>query len=137
MLSALASGGVLFLLDRWSKKAAQLHVEGHFVSWGPFLRIRYVTHLRQYYKRENAKVALLLLWLVSLGCALVLRHSGSWFQSSVAQIGLGLAFGGAAGNLLDVLQSEHIVNFVDLRWWPVFNLADFGIVAGLLLAFLT
>jgi len=137
MLSALASGGVLFLLDRWSKKAAQLHVEGHSVSWGPFLRIRYVTHLRQYYKRENAKVALLLLWLVSLGCALALHHSGSRFQSSVARIGLGLAFGGAAGNLLDVLQFGHIVNFVDLRWWPVFNLADFGIVAGLLLAFLT
>src|SRR5271169_3215210 len=123
MLSALASGGMIFLLDRWSKNAVQLRVAGRFLSWGGFLRIRYVTHLRPFYKRENARAALLLLWLASLACAIVLRHSGSWFQSPFAQIGLGLAFGGAAGNLLDVFQYQYIVNFVDLRWWPVFNVA--------------
>lgn len=136
MLFALVSGGMLFLLDRWSKKAVQPRVAGRFLSWGTVLRIRYMTHLRPFYKRENAGAVLLLLWLVSLVCAIVLRHSGSWFQSPFAQIGLGLAFGGAAGNLLDILEHQHIVNFVDLRWWPVFNLADLGIVAGLLLAFL-
>ena len=50
-------------------------------------------------------------------------------------IGLGLAFGGAAGNLLDVLELQRIVNFIDLRWWPVFNFADLGIVMGLAMAF--
>jgi len=136
MLFALASGGSVFLLDRWSKQAARLNVTGRFLSCGPFLRLRYVPHLRPFYKRANAGAALLLIWLASLGCAFVLRNSGSWFQSQFAQIGLGLAFGGAAGNLLDVFRYHYIVNFVDLRWWPVFNLADLGIVAGLLLAFL-
>jgi signal peptidase II len=46
-----------------------------------------------------------------------------------------LALGGAAGNLRDILRRHYILDFIDLRWWPVFNLADVSIVAGLLLAF--
>ncbi|CAN5138187.1 signal peptidase II [soil metagenome] len=48
----------------------------------------------------------------------------------------GLLTGGALGNGLDrVLRapgfpSGHVVDFIDLRWWPVFNVADIGIVTG-------
>lgn len=51
-------------------------------------------------------------------------------------IAYGLLTGGALGNGLDrVLRapgfpSGHVVDFVDLRWWPVFNIADIGIVTG-------
>jgi signal peptidase II len=37
--------------------------------------------------------------------------------------------------LLDVLRRRHVVDFIDLGWWPVFNVADVGIVGGLVLAF--
>ena len=79
---------------------------------------------------------MILAWFVSLISAVALYHSGAWFQSHTALIGLGLAFGGALGNLLDILQYKYVVDFVDLRWWPVFNLADIGIIGGLALAFL-
>ncbi len=49
-------------------------------------------------------------------------------------LGIGCALGGAAGNLLDILRRQHVVDFIDLGWWPVFNLADVAIVGGLLLA---
>jgi len=78
-----------------------------------------------------------MVWLFSVICAAVLYYYGAWFHSLSSLAGLGLAFGGAAGNLLDLVRHRYIVNFVDLRWWPVFNLADVGIVGGLLLAFLT
>ncbi|OGI64564.1 MAG: hypothetical protein A2W18_09050 [Candidatus Muproteobacteria bacterium RBG_16_60_9] len=71
---------------------------------------------------------------MALLAAIVLHRSGAWFQNDVALLGLGLALGGAAGNLLDILRYRYIVDFIDLRWWPVFNLADVGIVGGLLLA---
>lgn len=52
---------------------------------------------------------------------------------------LGLVAGGAAGNLVDRLAraedgplSGRVVDFVDLQWWPVFNVADSAIVAGVL-----
>ena len=48
-----------------------------------------------------------------------------------ARVGAGLVLGGALGNLLDRLFREGdgflggaVVDFVDLQWWPVFNVAD-------------
>lgn len=75
-------------------------------------------------------------WFGALMSAVILNRIGPWFQGQVSQIGLGLAFGGATGNLLDVWRWQSVVDFIDLGWWPVFNFADVGIVAGLLLAFL-
>ena len=48
----------------------------------------------------------------------------------------GLVVGGAFGNLADRLFRSPgllrgaVVDFVDLRWWPVFNLADAAITVG-------
>jgi len=51
----------------------------------------------------------------------------------------GLVLGGALGNLVDRLARSPgllrgaVVDFVDLRWWPVFNLADAAITCGCLI----
>jgi len=47
--------------------------------------------------------------------------------------GLGLVLGGAVGNLIDRLSSGLVVDFLDFRIWPVFNLADTAIVIGVAL----
>jgi signal peptidase II len=78
---------------------------------------------------------LVLVWLAALGSAMILHRSGALFQSHAALFGLGSAFGGAAGNLLDILRSRSVVDFIDLGWWPVFNLADAAILGGLVVAF--
>ncbi|MBI2885180.1 MAG: signal peptidase II [Candidatus Omnitrophica bacterium] len=41
-----------------------------------------------------------------------------------------LVLGGAAGNLLDRVRWGYVVDFVDLRVWPVFNVADSAITVG-------
>ena len=57
-------------------------------------------------------------------------------------VSLGLLLGGAVGNLVDrVFRSPavlrgHVVDWIDIGWWPVFNLADPAIVAGGALAVL-
>jgi signal peptidase II len=51
-------------------------------------------------------------------------------------VAYGLVTGGALGNAADRVfrspgfPSGHVVDFVDLRWWPVFNAADVGICVG-------
>lgn len=44
--------------------------------------------------------------------------------------GLALVVGGALGNLVDRLRFGRVVDFLDFRVWPVFNLADTAIVIG-------
>lgn len=134
MIHLFASGGIL-LLDQWSKSLVQVHVGDRCISWGPIVRIRRTTNRKAFYAYNSCRIALMLVWLAALAAAVVLSHSGLWFQGERALFGLGLAFGGAAGNLLDVLRRHCIIDFIDLRWWPVFNLADVAIIAGLLMAF--
>jgi len=57
-----------------------------------------------------------------------------------AAVGLGLVIGGAVGNLADRLLGGHggaVVDFIDLQWWPIFNLADAAISCGAVLLLLT
>lgn len=72
----------------------------------------------------TALILAILAWLLA-GRALVMGRAG-W-------AGIGLLLGGAAGNLLDRVRLGGVVDFVDLGFWPVFNLADVGVVAGALL----
>ncbi len=43
---------------------------------------------------------------------------------------LGLILGGAAGNLIDRVLFGYIIDFLDFRIWPVFNIADASITIG-------
>ena len=55
-------------------------------------------------------------------------------------VGLGAILGGAAGNLVDRLVRHNggqVIDFIDLQWWPVFNVADASIVLGVVLLVLT
>ncbi len=47
-----------------------------------------------------------------------------------AQAGLAVLCGGAVGNLVDRVRIGAVVDYVDLRVWPVFNLADVAVTAG-------
>ena len=58
--------------------------------------------------------------------------------SRLAAVALGMIVGGALGNVLDRafrsgsggFMGGAVVDFVDLQWWPVFNVADVGVVVG-------
>ncbi len=66
-------------------------------------------------------------------------------RTKLGAVAAGMVAGGAIGNLVDrALRSGPagteagfmggaVVDFVDLQWWPVFNVADAGIVVGALL----
>jgi signal peptidase II len=51
----------------------------------------------------------------------------------LSRVGLALVCAGAAGNLIDRLRFGYVVDFIDLRVWPVFNIADSAITVGALL----
>ncbi len=56
----------------------------------------------------------------------------------LAAVGVGMVVGGALGNLADRafraggdgFLHGAVVDFIDLQWWPVFNVADIGITVG-------
>lgn len=46
------------------------------------------------------------------------------------QIILGLILGGALGNLVDRVRLGYVVDFFQVGWFPIFNLADSAITVG-------
>ena len=85
---------------------------------------------------RGAGIFLILVTLVSttffLGYLLVkwdqLRRIQRWAWT--------LVIAGALGNLHDRLIYHYVVDFLDFRVWPVFNLADSFVCVGALLVFL-
>jgi signal peptidase II len=57
-------------------------------------------------------------------------------SNAMSLVATGCIVGGATGNVLDRVfrgtgfMNGAVVDFIDLRWWPVFNVADIGIVCG-------
>ncbi len=45
-------------------------------------------------------------------------------------LSFGLILGGAVGNLIDRLRYSYVIDFLDFRIWPVFNVADSAITVG-------
>jgi signal peptidase II len=137
MLELFAAGGTVLCLDRLTKRMVEDTLAHRCLSLGRFAQMRCVTSRRARYEGDGARILLILVWLAAFASAIVLHQAGTRFQSPAALIGLGAALGGAAGNLLDILRRRSVTDFIDLGWWPVFNLADVVIVAGLAVALLS
>lgn len=86
-------------------------------------------------------------WVLTVIAAVVVVvviRVASRLQSRVWALTLGLLLGGALGNLTDRLfrapgvARGHVVDFLELPHWPIFNVADSAIVtAGVLVVLLT
>ena len=85
----------------------------------------------------GAFVPLLAVGATVLVVVLVVR--GDLVRRPLLAVAAGLVLGGAFGNLVDRvfrapgLLRGAVVDFVDLRWWPVFNVADAAVVCGAVL----
>jgi signal peptidase II len=133
--AAFGAGLAVLLLDQWTKRIVLKRAAHAPIFQSPILHINSVVHRKEAFSRPAARLSFVLGWFAALASSIVLLTFQHWFYTPAALLGLGLALGGAAGNLVDILRRRYILDFIDLRWWPVFNLADAGIVAGLLLAF--
>lgn len=79
------------------------------------------------------------LTLVAMGVVVGIIWMGRRLLSPWWAVGLGMILGGALGNLVDRFFRSpgplrgHVVDFLSIGWWPVFNVADPAVVGGAIL----
>ncbi len=129
MFILLTYAALALLADQASKRAVHKYLLEP-VCCGPLLQLREVRHRARLYKIVAFRTAMVFVWCLALVSAVWLCRSGVWPHGPGVMLGLGCALGGAAGNLSDILRQQYVIDFIDLGWWPVFNLADVAIVAG-------
>jgi signal peptidase II len=78
-----------------------------------------------------ASATSIVILLTSLAVAWMLYFfARSGARHPVLPVALGLVIGGSVSNLVDRVRLGHVTDFLDVRYWPAFNLADTFIVVG-------
>ncbi len=138
LLSLYGAASAAYVLDRGTKILAEQHLTGR----PPIRLVDDIVHLRF---TTNSGGAFGLFggqpWLffgATVLISAVIVATSPKVASGMSAMGLGLILGGALGNLTDRIirgpgVSGRVVDFIDFRIWPVFNLADSAIVIGALL----
>jgi len=85
-----------------------------------------------------ASATLVVILLTTVAVAWMLYFfARSGGRHPVLPIALGLVIGGSVSNLVDRVRLGHVTDFLDLKFWPAFNLADSFIVVGVAILLLT
>ncbi|MEW6554979.1 MAG: signal peptidase II [Actinomycetota bacterium] len=136
-VALLGTAVITLALDQLSKALIRILLpQGEAVSLGGFGEIRQLRNPGTAFGIIEGRSWPLFLASIAVFVILVAvlwRWGGP--GTAAFQVGLGLIIGGALGNIIDRIALGAVVDFVDLgfwpmRSWPVFNLADLAIVAG-------
>ena len=131
------TAGVAYLVDRVTKLWAEGALEGRPpITVAPGVRLAFTTNAGGAFSIGGDTPLLFVTATVIVSALIIVtafRH-----VHVVTSVGLGLVLGGAMGNLTDrALRGPgfrgHVVDFIDIGPWPVFNVADSAIVVGALL----
>lgn len=125
------AGVVIVVLDQLSKSAVVLHLPKQYpLEIFPFFHLRYV---------ENTGAAFGMMqdgnWLlIFVMAAIMIYIVKSWKElcsyGALVRWGCVFILAGAAGNLYDRITLGYVIDFLDFRVWPVFNVADSFITIG-------
>src|SRR6266404_8678945 len=124
--------GAVLLLDRLSKAWVR-----HNFLLGESRRITswfYVTFVENtgtafgFFQGNNKALAIfafIILVAILYGARGLSERGGFW-----GALGVALVLGGAVGNIMDRIHFGRVIDFLDFRVWPVFNIADSAISVG-------
>jgi signal peptidase II len=137
----LAAAAGVVALDQLTKAWAVRALEDGPIDLVGSLRLRLVWNDGAAFSLISGRTTVVA--LLALAVSVVVLVVGLRAEHRSWALVLGVIYGGAAGNLVDRVIRDgegfmggRVVDFVDLQWYPVFNVADVAIVVGVGLALL-
>jgi signal peptidase II len=97
------------------------------IGLGPFGQLRIVPG-RLWLRQLCGHSTCLTMWTLWVAAAGVLVIASRWLPSSAVFVGLLL--GGSLSNVVEISRRGTVSDYVCLRFWPAFNLADVALATG-------
>lgn len=129
---------LIIVIDQFSKLSVEAQLPLNH-TWAPFPEF---AHLFRFTHVSNTGAAFGLfpggspfftVVAIAVAAIIVIYNFGLPAGHFLLRLALGLQLGGALGNLIDRFRLGHVTDFLDFGPWPVFNLADTSIVAGVVI----
>jgi signal peptidase II len=111
----LALGGLVLVSDQLSKILIRLY--GGFYICNPYIAF-------------GLKIPQVLFWIIWLGIIFLIFYFFYKKCPAHSAFYLILILSGAISNLIDRIWWGCVIDFINLTFWPIFNLADFFISLG-------
>lgn len=128
------SAGIILFLDQLLKYIVE--VANPSVQILPFFSIEYVRNIGAGFGILPGK-QLLFIIIAFIVLFLIYKYYGSIPKTISIQVAYGIITGGVVGNLLDRIFRGYVVDFLDFFigtfHWPAFNIADAGLVVGIII----
>lgn len=126
---------IIFGLDQMSKflvlKYIPLEGSWDYLPWlARLFKITFITNTGAAFGMfpQMGTVLMVIAIVVILAIASFYHHLPT--QKVWVRLCLGWQLGGAMGNLMDRIVHGYVVDFIDIGFWPIFNIADASIVIG-------
>ncbi len=122
---------VLDQLTKWSVRAGL--VLGQSIDVLPFFSITHVQNTGIAFGLLQFEFLRWVLVLIALGVAIAILWSCKHGKLTEHYAAWGLIAGGAVGNAIDRIAFGTVTDFIDVHFWPAFNVADSALTIGVLL----
>jgi len=122
----------VFISDQITKYAVYKNMSlGESIPAEGIIRITYARNTGMAFSLfENFGIILLILSLI-IASILIIYLFTIDKPRILIRIFSGLVVGGALGNILDRIRFGYVNDFIDVGWWPVFNIADSSITIAI------
>lgn len=125
----------VMILDQLSKSWAASNLAARDVELVGSLRLHLERNSGSAFSLNQGRGGLVA--LLALAVVVGVVWVGRTVRSRAGAFAVGMVLGGALGNLLDRFFRDGsgflggaVIDFIDLQWWPVFNVADIGVTVG-------
>jgi len=126
----LGAGAIFFMFDRYLKSIA-IKEHSHFKIIGDWLIFNFVPNRNIAFSLPiNGSGLNIIICLIIIGIILYLLLAKS---NNLEKISFFIILLGAISNLIDRLQYSYVIDYLDLKWFTIFNLADVLISFGTIL----
>lgn len=129
---------IIFTLDQATKFLVVQNIP-LYGSWSfspalaKIFRFTYITNTGAAFGMFQQLGGLFMIVAIVVVAGIIIFHNHLPIGNFWVRVSLGLQLGGALGNLVDRITRGSVVDFVDIGFWPIFNLADLSILLGVTL----